>query len=205
MHLGSLFYCPTPITLPLPSSCAKHQMHARCTCTQGRPSNRCPTPWVAQLVAESSNSSPLFHNSRIVHSLVLTGKTHMNLIGLLILGQNPRCGAPIHPQRGPALRTCALFCTSNEAWQRWDTADHADGVTSPCMVFRIETNSMLCLPPSSESHPSPPPSSPPPSLLWSRLILGANLSTHESEPRGKTGIVETVTAPKKKRCLLKPP
>lgn len=53
------------------------------------------------------------------------------------------------------------------------------------IVFRIETNSMLCLPPSPFSEIQPP--------LWSELILYGNLPNHESEPRGKTGIVKTVT------------
>lgn len=67
-----------------------------------------------------------------------------------------------------------------------DAAGCVDGVTSRWTVFRIETNSMLCLPPSPSSESQPP--------LWSQLILGANLPNHESEPGGKTGIVKTVTA-----------
>lgn len=76
------------------------------------------------------------------------------MIGVLILGQIPRCEAPVHPQQGPVGRKCALFLHEQRGIAALDTADHADGVTSQCMVFRIETNSMLCLPPSTESHPS---------------------------------------------------
>lgn len=59
------------------------------------------------------------------------------------------------------------------------------------LLFRIATNSMLCLPPSPASEIQPPP--------WSQLILWANLPNHEWEPRGKTGIVRLLHH---KLCLL---
>lgn len=104
--------------------------------------------------------------------------------GVLILRTITCCGVPFSVNSPLSEHVPFLY----KKWDNMelDVAGCVDSVTSRWTVFRIETNSMLCLPPSPSSESQPP--------LWSQLILSANLPNHESEPGGKTGIVKTITA-----------
>lgn len=90
----------------------------------------------------------------LLHQSICFIQMYIHLIGVLILTVIPRCEVPLNVNR-PSCKIVPFFLTIKDNIEV-GVACCVDGTAVRWIVFRIETNSMLCLPPSASSEIQPP-------------------------------------------------